>query len=116
LDTRHLALVTFAVLATLGCLMMGTVAVVIASLRIARFERLRPGSTGLFGDIVPLGYAALMLGMASTGIGFVVLVPASVWMLWTPKLARQGRITLGWLGVVSAFFVLHEFLQFAARH
>jgi hypothetical protein len=48
--TRQIAIATFGVGAAIGWVMLCVVALVIASIRIARFERERPGSAGMFGE------------------------------------------------------------------
>ena len=68
----------------------GTVvlAIVLMHRRIAALERARPGSAGMFGSVVPLGYAI------SLPWWFVAL-PLGVYWLWRrPELARQGRISV----------------------
>jgi hypothetical protein len=68
----------------------------LANQRVAEYERQRPGSAGLFGGVVPLGYALLLWSMK-----FIVMIPVivavAVWMLRRPELARQGRITLAYV-------------------
>jgi hypothetical protein len=50
-------------------------------------------------------------------LGYLLLIVAAVWMLWTPPLARQGRITLAWISVASCLqltIALKKWLLFAA--
>jgi len=56
--------------------------------RIAALERARPGSAGMFGQVVPLGYALIL------PVWFVALPLGCYWLWRKPELARQGRISV----------------------
>ena len=77
------------------------VALFLASRRIADFERERPGSAGMFGDIVPVAYAMLLVSWPRSPCLLVGIGVVAWWMLRTPELARQGRITLAYVAVPS---------------
>jgi hypothetical protein len=83
-----------------GWLALATKMVLAVNRRIQRFESQAPGSTGMFGDVTPMLYA---LSIANWPLS----LPVGLWLLRTPALARQGRISLFWfISVVTLFAAL----------
>ena len=70
--------------------------------RIAGFESAQPGSTGLFVGVTPVLYA---YSIYYWPLSFIV----GPWLLRTPSLARQGRLSLVWGFSVGAAFLLAFF-------
>lgn len=65
--------------------------------RIRDFEAQAPGSARMWGSVVPLGYALSILW-------WPLSLPVGLWLLRTPELARQGRLSLLWfLSIVTLF-------------
>ncbi len=93
---KHIA-AAFVLTCFVGWLSLVTVVVLAINRRIQRFEAQAPGSAGMFGEPVPLLYA---LSIANWPLS----LPVGLWLLRTPALARQGRISLFWfVGVVTLF-------------
>ena len=84
-------MVSLCVLITLGgwlaCLVVAVRAI---NRRIQGFEARAPGSAGMWGDVVPLGYALTFFSL------WPLSLPVGLWLLRTPELARQGRLSLLW--------------------
>ena len=80
----------------LGITLGFVLALVLASERISALERARPGSAGMFGDVVPLAYPLVI------PLWYVSLPLALYWLYRRPDLARQARITLVFLGAYWA--------------
>jgi hypothetical protein len=95
-----LATFTFTVL--LGWLAVTWLSLRAANRRIARFELAQPGSTGLFVGVTPVLYA---FSIYYWPLSFIV----GPWLLRTPSLARQGRLSLLWGFSVGAAFLLAFF-------
>ena len=97
---------------------VNAVLLVYATRRIARWEAARPGSAQMFGPVVPIVYALLVIGMPCGPLSWPVTVAVGVWMLNRAHLARQGRITLAaaavWT-VTPAWVLALVLLERAAR-
>jgi hypothetical protein len=75
------------------------VALYLASWKVAQYEKVRPGSAGMYCGVVPLGYAMVLI---AGGWLVLIAIAAGVWMLQRADLARQGRITLACVAVRTA--------------
>lgn len=96
-----LATLTFTVL--VGWLTVTWLSLRAANRRIAQFESTQPGSTGLFVGVTPVLYA---FSIYYWPLSFIV----GPWLLRTPSLARQGRLSLLWGFSVGAAFLLAFFV------
>ena len=85
----------------------------VASGRIARYERERPGSAGMFCGVVPLAYA-LLLAPGKLWV-YPITIGVGVWMLRRPELSRQGRITLAFVAITTVLPLWVMALALVAR-
>jgi hypothetical protein len=96
-------LATFAFIVLVGWLTVTWLAMRAVNRRIASFESAQPGSTGLFVGVTPVLYA---YSIYYWPLSFIV----GPWLLRTPSLARQGRLSLIWGFSVGAAFLLAFFV------